>query len=300
MTQNLNKLRNGTRLCKAASLGNEDRLNQLLKKVDANLPDYDGRTALHLAVANNQLGAVKLLLAKGAKVDSVDRWGGTPLDDAERQHNKEMIDLLMQKGATKTQGIKPELIGAFLQAAHENDQTKIQTLLDLNPGIINAKDYDKRSALHIAVCAGHYNLVKFLVSKGADVNALDRWNSTPLKEANRYNMQQISNFLEISDASPGPVEADPHLPMMFSVFARVLDVPNTPEDVKKDIIFTVDSLIEKFGKSTKELIRDLPATQTNTLKKHLLEKYKDHPGSFEDWVSGVIEIQSKLESHVFD
>jgi glutaminase len=35
-------------------------------------------------------------------------------------------------------------------------------------------DYDKRTPLHIAAADGHIKLVKFLVRKGANVNAEDR------------------------------------------------------------------------------------------------------------------------------
>jgi len=300
----LNQLRFGTRLCKAASMGNEDRLLQLLKKIDVNTSDYDGRTALHLAVASNQEKSVNLLLSKGANVNAVDRWGGTPLDDAIRQNNTTLQELLITKGAKKSNQTFPEVIGKFLQAAYDGDAKQIQTLLDSNPELAKAQDYDKRTALHVAAGAGHYNIVKILVSAGAYVNAIDRWGATPMKEAHKNHLQQISNFLEIEDGNLGAIEADPHLPMVLSVFARVLELGNCPEEVKKDMIFTVDSIIEKYGTQVNELIKELPETQTNSLKSHLLNKYQsgthNQVNKFEDWVSNVIELQSKLESHVLD
>jgi len=52
--------------------------------VDLNAADYDGRTALHLAASDGQLEIVNYLIDKGVNLDPVDRWGGTPLIDAER------------------------------------------------------------------------------------------------------------------------------------------------------------------------------------------------------------------------
>ena len=48
--------------------------------VDVNSVDYDGRTALHLAVEEKQMRVIKYLLRKGARADTKDRNGATALD----------------------------------------------------------------------------------------------------------------------------------------------------------------------------------------------------------------------------
>jgi hypothetical protein len=50
--------------------------------LDANAGDYDRRTALHLACAENQNRVVAVLIEKGADISVKDRWGVTPLEDA--------------------------------------------------------------------------------------------------------------------------------------------------------------------------------------------------------------------------
>jgi hypothetical protein len=50
---------------------------------DARAADYDQRTALHLAAAEGRHRLVKLLLTAGADPEARDRWGRTPLDEAE-------------------------------------------------------------------------------------------------------------------------------------------------------------------------------------------------------------------------
>ena len=51
--------------------------------VDFDMPDYDGRTALHLAVCGGNLTVVKFLIDKAkCNVNPLDRWNSTPLDDA--------------------------------------------------------------------------------------------------------------------------------------------------------------------------------------------------------------------------
>ena len=47
---------------------------------------------------------------------------------------------------------------------------------------VNFRDYDRRTALHVAASEGHLDVVKYLVNKGANVNRSDRWGGSPLDE----------------------------------------------------------------------------------------------------------------------
>ncbi|XP_055998578.1 glutaminase kidney isoform, mitochondrial-like isoform X3 [Ostrea edulis] len=63
--------------------------------LDMNIADYDGRTALHVASAEGQEAAVRFLLEKcGVNVAVKDRWGFTPLDEAERFEHPDIAKLL--------------------------------------------------------------------------------------------------------------------------------------------------------------------------------------------------------------
>lgn len=93
--------------CQAASSGHVRILELLIKKgININEGDYDKRTPLHVASAANQLETVRVLLDHGANVNPFDRWGSTPLNDAE---NKEIEALLISKGAKpgKKQAYQP-------------------------------------------------------------------------------------------------------------------------------------------------------------------------------------------------
>lgn len=49
----------------------------------------------------------------------------------------------------------------------------------LDEGIdVNSIDFDGRTALHIAACEGHVEVVKLLLSRKANIDARDRWGST--------------------------------------------------------------------------------------------------------------------------
>ena len=53
--------------------------------------DYDKRSCLHLAAAEGRLPVVKFLLEKKAKVNVVDRFGNTPLEDALKGHHRDVV-----------------------------------------------------------------------------------------------------------------------------------------------------------------------------------------------------------------
>ena len=43
---------------------------------------------------------------------------------------------------------------------------------------VNGGDFDDRTALHVASCEGHSDVVELLLKHGANYNARDRWGST--------------------------------------------------------------------------------------------------------------------------
>lgn len=71
-------------LYKACKEGNLANLQQILSdedNIDVNMADYDGRTPLHIARAENNTDCVKLLLEKGADPTLQDRWGNIAVSD---------------------------------------------------------------------------------------------------------------------------------------------------------------------------------------------------------------------------
>ncbi|CAI5947044.1 unnamed protein product [Closterium sp. NIES-64] len=95
-----------TNMIFVASQGDVDELTRLLDEgADVNSADYDGRSAIHLAACEGHLGVLKLLLARGARVNPRDRWGHTPLTDARKAMREgkkgqfpEIIQVLLKHG----------------------------------------------------------------------------------------------------------------------------------------------------------------------------------------------------------
>jgi len=85
---------------------NRLELSELLIDSGANIniaaEHVDGQTPLHMSVSSvfgGKLPLIKLLLEKGADVNSRDRSGATPLHEATRRGYKEIVELLIENNA---------------------------------------------------------------------------------------------------------------------------------------------------------------------------------------------------------
>ncbi len=56
--------------------------------------DYDGRTALHLGASAGHTEVCDYLLLHGHPLSCRDRWGATPLDEAQREARSDIVQLL--------------------------------------------------------------------------------------------------------------------------------------------------------------------------------------------------------------
>ena len=62
-------------------------------------------------------------------------------------------------------------------------------------GNLNYVDYDSRTALHVAVCAGQREVVRYLVMHGSKLTLKDRYGNTPYDDAKRCNDNEITEYL---------------------------------------------------------------------------------------------------------
>ena len=196
----------------AASIGDIMALERLSSQQrDLSIGDYDGRTPLHLAAAEGHLDTCKFLIDLGIK-PKPDRWGGYPISDAKENNHYDIINLfntipiaytepchLVEDADGKTDEsvfFEDELLVIeLLWSATNNDVNGLQTLLARGVPI-NSRDYDSRTALHLAAAEGNIESVDYLISHGHPIFVRDRWGATPLDEAKRENRDEVSEILK--------------------------------------------------------------------------------------------------------
>eukprot|EP01100_Stratorugosa_tubuloviscum_P012936 TRINITY_DN628_c1_g3_i1.p1 TRINITY_DN628_c1_g3~~TRINITY_DN628_c1_g3_i1.p1 ORF type:complete len:1261 (-),score=653.88 TRINITY_DN628_c1_g3_i1:144-3926(-) len=96
-----------------------------------------------------------------------------------------------------------ELGANLCRVAAEGNQNELIKLLNANKKTekaVDATDYDRRSALHIAASEGKTEIVKVLLSNGATHSLSDRFGRTPLDDAIEGNHQEIIALLRAAGA----------------------------------------------------------------------------------------------------
>lgn len=88
--------------------------------------DYDGRRALHVAASDGQLHVVRALLELRADVNVKDRFGNTPLRDAVRAVDEEVVALLRAHGGDIG---RDGVAAAMCEAAVQGDVRQLQLML---------------------------------------------------------------------------------------------------------------------------------------------------------------------------
>ena len=95
-----------------------------------------------------------------------------------------------------------EASGELCELAKEGSLEKLSILLECGCPA-DAKDYDSRTALHLASSVGNLPIVKALLDLGAQVNAKDRWGGTPLRDAVREGRMEVARQLRASGGDLG-------------------------------------------------------------------------------------------------
>lgn len=107
------------------------------------------------------------------------------------------MKLLFEYGAELC--MKESLAASVLcQAVYDGDILLLKRLLRARIQV-DAGDYDKRTAAHIAAAEGNVAAIRVLAEHGADLTLKDRWDNTVQEEAKRSNMRQLLEYLETND-----------------------------------------------------------------------------------------------------
>ena len=150
-----------------------------------------GETSLHAAAFNKRINIIQLLLDNGAKINSEDNNGYTPMDMARGE-----VSVLLGKHGGKenyrtepiTEAAQPESPTtkapdiSIIEAATTGHIDAVKQHLAAGADV-NAKTEVGATPLHGAVTFGHNEIVELLIAAGADVNAKGLGGTTPLDSA---------------------------------------------------------------------------------------------------------------------
>ena len=162
---------------------------------DINGTDVGGSTALIIAATNGYQDGVKQLLRNHADVNLAGSRRWTALHWAAKSGEEAVLPLLIEYGADVN--ASGNSWTPILLAAESGYERVIHFLAD-NKADVHAEDYYGRTALHWTALHGHTSMLRLLVlEKGANIDAKDRWGRTALIWAIE-NKQHIATLTLLS------------------------------------------------------------------------------------------------------
>jgi ankyrin repeat protein len=149
---------------------------------------------IHSAVSEGDLEKVEEVLEKNPLlVNKEDVWGCTPLFTAIMRRNKEMIKLLLDKGALVRVGDR-NLRSPIHYAGYTNDTSIVALLLE-NGSVIDTRAIGAATPLIHSSLFNRYELSRFLIEQGADINIQCNSLTTPLYFASLNNNLEYLHYL---------------------------------------------------------------------------------------------------------
>ena len=172
-------------------------IRMYLKAENLNEQDEDGRTPIHLAVAEKDLERVKVLSQLTDNPNVPDKVGDTPIQLAACNGYGEIVRILApltdNPNAPNNNGLTP------IQMATIGGHTEIVRILAPLTDNPNAPNHDGLTPIFIASCDGHTEIVRILAPLTENPNSPSNiLGTSPLEMASEMGHVEIVNLLTSS------------------------------------------------------------------------------------------------------
>ena len=181
-------------LLDAAEAGDRATALRLIsaKGTNVNAAGPDGTTAIMYAAANDDLELVRALIKAGANVKLENKLGTSAITEAAIIGSAPVLDALIKAGADPNFK-NPEGETPLLAAARSGKIDAAKVLLDAKADINAKEGWGGQTAIMWAAAQSQPEMVKFLASKGADLNqhgVVRQWERKILKEPRPKDMNK--------------------------------------------------------------------------------------------------------------
>ncbi|EDQ93019.1 uncharacterized protein MONBRDRAFT_22348 [Monosiga brevicollis MX1] len=177
----------GYNLLQTAILANNTKAATLLirKPVQVDIPTPDGRPPLLLAVEQHSLALLHELCRAGCNVYAVDTMDNYAMWSALSMEKHDLARALIEHGFDVNCLQVAKHMTLLHQAVSDLNISIVSALLALGADVNGRRDDDDGTPLHMAAAIGAdaNEIIRTLIQRGADVNAQDRAQETPLHRA---------------------------------------------------------------------------------------------------------------------
>ncbi|XP_038110432.1 uncharacterized protein LOC6052718 [Culex quinquefasciatus] len=259
-------------LSKGATLNIVQRVANFLGFV-FDLYDSGQNTILHYAAKHGSVEMVQFLIDRSARIDVENNLGETPLFLAVRNNHLAVAELLIKTGANISH--KDHYSSYILHAAVKSGNVNlVKLILDYasNQNIdkatfIDCRDYAKRTPLHVAVQRDFQDVVAFLVSSKANVNAIDKDGESALHIASIHGHLELVRCLIEGKANPNLLNSSRQTPLYVAIVSGHLEVVKFLRNIGPDI--------RRINHHKKSVLNAAVKSGNVELVKYLMKQFRD-------------------------
>ena len=205
------------------------------KGVNVNAAGADGATAVMYAAANNDLELVRGLIKAGANVKLSNQFGSSAITEAAIIGSAPVLDVLLKAGADPNYRT-PNGETPLMAVARSGKVDAAKALLDAGADINAKENWGEQSPLMWAAAQSQADMVKFLASKGANLDdhgKVNQWprkiiqeprpkdmnkgGFSPLLYAAREGCAACAQYLLAAGADPDSEDPDRETPLLLAI-----------------------------------------------------------------------------------
>ena len=154
------------------------------------------------AVVSDALNRAKRLLEEGGDANATDEEGRPALLLAIRNRaSKEMVELLLDNGADLNWTTE-EGVGLLDEAVERNRIDLAELFIDRGIDPAETKRQSGMTALMLAVCFEHLEMMELLYERGADLYAVDQMGFTAADFARKLRKPKAQKWIEAKMENP--------------------------------------------------------------------------------------------------
>lgn len=164
-------------ICIALDMGKDVAELLIAKGADVNIRNTKGETPLHTAVKMDRSDYIPLLLEKQADIFADDTEGKTPFDIALALNNATLSKLISEQTVLKSDNKGNSLL--HIATIHAASVKIIAQIID-SKGSVQSRNKAGDTALHFAVDQDEREIGELLITRGADIFAVNSRGESPL------------------------------------------------------------------------------------------------------------------------
>ena len=149
-------------------------------KANINYTDDDGFTPLNIAIETGDMETAKLLITNGADVNGLMQDGVSLIGYAIAQNNMDLLQILIENGANINNTDGDSLASTPLMTASRLGLDNVVRILLSRNADINAVDINGNTALHTAALNSQLSVIKLLLEKNPNLDIQNKVGNTAL------------------------------------------------------------------------------------------------------------------------